>query len=388
MVKRLETEVWNLENCSGCGMCVAACSKQVLGWNGESHPVVQSRTKTLGLSKTTLDSCTFCRKFCEEVCPRLEHWMPIEAESIQAVRARGPVFSGSPNDVIRAVVSAGRSAGLLDGVIMLDLERWSLKPVARIATTVEQIVDTVGPQYLWAPLFDVLNEAVFEHKMQNIAVIGTPCTAQAVRKLRASANPLLKPYQDAIRLSVAVFCTGVYRPEMIEEVLVKRMGVARDQVRRMEISPDRQWLQVTLWDSSVRTIQRQQAESFTRAGCGKCDDFLGESADLAVGSLGAPAEASTLISRSQAGAIFTRNAVQLGLLETSPEVDRQALEAAASEKDRRERAQAFKDLEILMLDGLVDPKKRSDAIQQFIRLYRTPVRPGAVETTPRGCTGC
>jgi len=388
MVKRLETEVWNLENCSGCGMCVAACSKQVLSWNGESHPVVQSRIKTLGLSKTTLDSCTFCRKFCEEVCPRLDHWMPIEAESIQAVRARGPVFSGAPNDVIRAVVSAGRSAGLLDGMIMLDLERWSLKPVARIASTVEQIVDMVGPQFLWAPLFDVLNEAVFEHKMENIAVIGTPCTAQAVRKLRASANPLLKPYQDAIRLSVAVFCTGVYRPEMIEEVLVKRMGVAREQVRRMEISPDRQWLQVTLWDGSVRTIQRQQAENFTRAGCGKCDDFLGESADLAVGSLGAPAEASTLISRSQAGAIFTRNAIQLGLLETSPEVDREALEAAASEKDRRERAQAFKDLEILMLDGLVDPKKRSDAIQQFIRLYRTPVRPGAVETTPRGCTGC
>lgn len=388
MVKRLEADVWDLDNCSGCGMCVAACSKQVLAWNGESHPVVQSRTKTLGLSKTTLDSCSFCRKFCEEVCPRLDHWMPIEAETIQAARARGPVFSGAPNDVIRAVVSAGRSAGLLDGMIMLDLERWSLKPVARIGTTVEQIVDTVGPQYLWAPLFDVLNEAVFEQKMQNIAVIGTPCTAQAVRKLRASTNPLLKPYQDAIRLSVAVFCTGVYKPEMVEEVLVKRMNVTRDQVRRLEISPDRQWLQVTLWDGSVRTIQRQQAESFTRPGCGKCDDFLGESADLAVGSLGAPAEASTLIARSQAGAIFTRNAIQMGLLETTPEVDRQALEAAASEKDRRERAQAFKDLEILMLDGLVDPKKRADAIQQFIRLYRTPVRPGAVENTPRGCTGC
>ncbi|TLN09763.1 4Fe-4S dicluster domain-containing protein, partial [bacterium] len=87
MVKRLESEVWELDNCSGCGMCVAACSKQVLVWQEESHPVKQVRTKTLGLSKTTLDSCTFCRKFCEEVCPRLEHWMPIEAQTIQAVHA-------------------------------------------------------------------------------------------------------------------------------------------------------------------------------------------------------------------------------------------------------------------------------------------------------------
>jgi hypothetical protein len=41
-----------------------------------------------------------------------------------------------------------------------------------------------------------------------------------------------------------------------------------------------------------------------------------------------------------------------------------------------------------MLDGLADPKKRSEAIQQFVRLYRTPARPGSVEHTPRGCTGC
>ncbi|MCE5209743.1 MAG: Coenzyme F420 hydrogenase/dehydrogenase, beta subunit C-terminal domain [Chloroflexi bacterium] len=389
MVKRLETEVWELDNCSGCGMCVAACSKQVLAWQDDGHPVLQTRTKNLGLSKTTLDSCSFCQKFCEEVCPRLDHWMPIEAQTIQAVHARGPIFSGAPNDVIRAVISAGRSAGLLDGMIMLDLDRWNLKPVARIGTTVEQIVDTVGPQYLWAPIFDMLNEAIFEQKMENIAVIGTPCTAQAIRKLRSSTNPLLKPYQDAIRLSVAVFCTGVYKPEMIEEVLVNRMNVPRDQVRRLEISPDRQWLRATLWAGSVRTIQRQQAESYSRPGCGKCDDFLGESADLAVGSLGAPADASTMIVRSQTGDIFVRNAIQMGLLEATPDaVDLQALEAAASEKDRRERAQAFKDLEILMLDGLVDPKKRSEAIQQFIRLYRTPARPGVVENVPRGCTGC
>ncbi len=388
MVKRLEQEVWELDNCSGCGMCVAACSKQVLAWNGESHPVRQARTKTLGLSKTTLDSCTFCRKFCEEVCPRLEHWLPIEAQLIEAARARGPVFSGAPNDVVRAIISAGRTTGLLDGMIMLDLDRWTLEPVARIGSTVENIVDTVGPQYLWAPVFDVLNEAVYEQKMENIAVIGTPCTAQAIRKLRNSTSPLLKRYQDAIRLSVAVFCTGVFKPEMIEEVLVKRMNVNREQVQRLEISPDRQWLQATLWDGSVRTIQRQQAESFTRPGCGKCDDFLGESADLAVGTLGAPADASTLIIRSQAGDIFVRNAAQMGLLETLPDVDVQALEAAASEKDRRERAQAFKDLEILMLDGLADPKKRGDAIQQFIRLYRTPARPGVIENVPKGCTGC
>jgi len=367
---------------------VAACSKQVLAWQEDSHPVVEKRTKTLGLSKTTLDSCSFCQKFCEEACPRLERWLPVEARTVRAARARGPVYSGSPNDIIRAILSAGRSAGLLDGVVMLDVDPWTLQPVARVVTTVEQIVSTVGPQYLWAPVFEKLNQAVFEFGMKSIAIVGSPCTAQAIRKLKNSSNPRLQNYKDVIRLTVAVFCTGIYKPELVEEVLVKRMGVGREQVRRLEISPDRAWMRAVLWDGSMRTVPRQQAEQYTRPGCGKCDDYLGESADLAVGSLGAPADASTLIIRTQSGDVFSRNAVQMGLLETTPEVDIQALEKAASEKDRRERAQAFKDLEILMLDGLADPQKRAEAIQQFVRLYRTPVQAGGVEHTPRGCTGC
>jgi len=276
----------------------------------------------------------------------------------------------------------------LDGVVMLDVDPWQLKPVARVVSSVEEIVSAMGPQYLWAPVFDALNEAVFEREMQDIAIVATPCAAQAVRKLKSSTNPRLKPYQDALRLTIAIFCTGIYRPEVVEEVLVKRMDVAPEMVKRMEISPDREWMRAVLWDGSVRTIPRQQAESFTRPGCGSCDDYLGESADIAVGALGAPEGASTLIIRSRAGDVFLRNAIQLNLLETTHRVNEAVLAEAAEEKDRRERARAFKDLQILMLDALADPIKRGEAIQQFVRLYRTPMRGNAPQVVKSGCTGC
>jgi coenzyme F420 hydrogenase subunit beta len=394
MVQRLITEVWELGNCAGCGMCVATCSKQVLRWDGvavgdiRDHPILEQRTKNLGYSKTTLDTCSFCQQLCEEACPRLERWLPFEAQTILAARARGPVKSGEPNDVIRAILAAGRSAGLVDGVVTLDLDPWELKPVARVAETVEEIVDNLGPQYLWAPVFDALNEAVFERGLENIAVVGTPCAAQAIRKLRASTNPRLLPYQKAIRLSIAIFCTGIYQPQMIDELLVKRMDVSRNEVKHLAVSPDRQWLTAVLWDNSVRMIPRQQAEGFTRTGCGVCDDYLGESADLAVGTVGAPESASTLIIRSRTGDIFVRNALQMNLLETTHDVDQSAIAQAAEEKDRRQRAQAFKDLRVLMLDALADPQKHNEAVAQFVRLYRTPVRPGATEKMRNGCTGC
>jgi hypothetical protein len=78
----------------------------------------------------------------------------------------------------------------------------------------------------------------------------------------------------------------------------------------------------------------------------------------------------------------------MNLLETSHRVDETALAAAAAEKDRRERAQSFKDLQILMLDGLSDPFKRNEALQMFARLYRTPERAGGAREPRSGCTGC
>ena len=388
MSKRLDTEVWSLDNCAGCGLCVATCSKGVLMWDKGDHPVVRHQLKTVGYSKSNLDSCTFCQKFCEESCPRLERWMPREARVILSAQARGPIKSGAPNDVVRAILAAGRTTGLLDGVVMLDLDPWKLEPHSNIAESIEQIVDNLGPQYLWAPVFDSLNRAIFDLGMKNLAVFSTPCSAQAIRKLKSSKNPRLKPYQEAIRLSIAIFCTGTYKPQVIEEILVKRMDVSPEQVKRIEISADRDWMRAVLWDGSVRTIPRQEAERYTRPGCGTCDDYLGESADIAVGTLGAPDNLSTLIIRTRAGDIFVRNAVQLNLLETNTQVDLEALAAAAEEKDRRERARVFKDLQILMLDGLTDPYKRNEAIQQFIRLYRTPRQPMGLETAGGGCTGC
>ncbi len=388
MVKRLEAEVWSQNNCAGCGLCVAVCSKQVLRWDGEDHPVLEKRPKVVGFTKGNLDSCSFCQKFCEEACPRLERWSPLETQATLSVKARGPVKSGAPNDIIRAILTAGRSAGLIDGVAMLDLDPWTLEPLARIATTVEDIVDTVGPQYLWAPVFDVLNEAVFRWKMENLAVVGAPCASEAIRKLRDSTNPRLKPYQSSLRLRISIFCTGMYQPELVDEVLIRRMGLHRDQIKRLEVSPDRKWLHAVLWDGSKHSIPRQLAEEYTRPGCATCNDYLGDSADLAVGTLGAPEGASTLIVRSQAGDVFARNAIQMNLLETGPAVDQEALTASRQEKGRRAAAQDLMDLKLLMLDALADPLQHNEAVRQFIRLYRTPARVNEPDRPQNGCTGC
>ncbi len=211
MSTRLQQEVWALHRCSGCGVCVAACSKGVLHWGAEQHPLLEERQKALGLSHIKLRTCEVCEKFCELSCPRLVDWTPMEPRAAVSARSAGVVRSGEPNDVLRALLVAARSAELVDGVVMLDMDPWTLKPVARVATTVDEMVGSMGAQYLWAPVLSALNEAVFRLGLTRLAVVGSPCVAEGARRLMKTDHQRLGPYQRAIRLTLSTFWTSEMR---------------------------------------------------------------------------------------------------------------------------------------------------------------------------------
>jgi len=389
MSTRLQQKVWALDRCSGCGVCVAACSKGVLYWNEEQHPLLETREKALGLSHIKMQTCEVCQKFCELCCPRLVESTPMEPRTMVSARSASVVHSGAPNDVIQALLVAARSANLIDGAVVLDMDPWTLEPVARVVTTVDEIVSTVGMQYLWAPVLSVLNEAIFEWGLTKLAVVGYPCVAEGARQLMNAENERLWPYQQAIRVTIAPFCTGVYMPDMVAELLERGVGIPRHQIRSLTTMTMDGKLAILLWDGSERTIPLTDVEPFTRHGCGSCDDYLGESADIAVGAIGAQPGHATLIVRTLAGEIFVQNARGFGLLETRAQVDEAALNAAKAEKDRRARAQAFDQFHILMLGALSDPGKRAQVRERFVSLYGTP-QGGATrrEVCDVSCSGC
>jgi coenzyme F420 hydrogenase subunit beta len=394
MSKQMEREVWALDRCSGCGLCVATCSKGMLYWDEEAkHPIREVRQKRIGLTQIPLDSCTFCQVFCGETCHRLYQWEGLPAKRQVSAKAKGPVESGEPMDVIRALLIANLSAGALDGVIVNDVGERALQPRARVMTRVEELADNLGVQGLWVPTLDVLNEAVYERKLHNVAVVGTPCVSEAIRTLRGSDNERLEPYKRALRLSVAVFCTGVYYAGPVARFIEEQMGIPAREVKRVYASPRERELSVVLWDDSVKTVDLSKIEGYTRSGCAVCDDYLGESADIAVGKVGAKEGYSTLITRSEAGEDCLRNAVDLGLLEIVDEVDTRALKKAKEEKQRRDRAQAFDDLMLMMLDALREPQKRAEVREEFVRLYEVetvaePVEEGTRHGTCGQCSGC
>lgn len=389
MSTKLQQEVWALDRCSGCGVCVDACSKGVLYWDDDQHPLLEHREKVLGLTRIKLRACEVCEKFCELSCPRLAEMMPIQPLNMFSARAKGVVQSGDPSDIIRSLLVSARSAGLIDGVIMLDLNPWTMQPEARIALSVHDIVSGIGVQYLWAPVLSKLNEAIFEMGLTNLAIVGPPCVAEGVRRLTEAENSRLWPYKEAIRFTIARFCNGIYMPEMISELIEKGMGIPRNNIRELTTSISEGTFNVTLRDDEVRTKPLTESDAYTRRGCASCSDFLGQSADIALGNVGAEPDHAAVIVRSAMGEVVVQNAIRFELLKAFSQVDKEALLEAQALKDRRSRAQAFDDLHILMLEALEDPKKQTQVQKCFVRLYEN--QQGQTKTRRKvdvGCGGC
>jgi coenzyme F420 hydrogenase subunit beta len=288
-----------------------------------------------------------------------------------SARAIGALPGGEPNDVVRNLLIAARGSGMIDGALMMDANRAG-RTRARIVTSAGEIAEMAGYQQIWTPLLDALNDAVFDLGLKNIAIVSTPCTAEAVRRMTDSTHERLAMYRNAIRLNVAMFCTGIYQPEGLRDALTNGMDIAPEQLRRLTASPREGKLRAELWDGTVRELELTEADKFTRAGCARCDDYLGESADIAVGPVGAKDGYSTMVVRTQIGQSAVQNAMTMKLLETVDEVNAGALERASADKDRRERAQAFDELQVMALDALRDPRKLAEVKIRFDLLYGRP----------------
>jgi coenzyme F420 hydrogenase subunit beta len=335
--------------------------------------------------------------------------VPREPLRVVSARSAGVVWRGDPNSVIQALLVAARSSGLIDGAILLDVDPWSLAPAARIAATIDEIVAGAGMQFIWTPVLSRLNEAIFDLGLTRLAVVGAPCVAAAVRRLSGASACLsgasaclsgasaclmeaeerrLWPYRQALRVTLASFCTGMYMPGLVTGLLYEGMGIVPGSIHGLATREAEGVLRVFVWGSPPRDVPLTEVQAFTRRGCATCHDYLGESADLAIGHVGALPNHSTLITRSMAGEALVRNALGHGLLQIEAQADVTALDEARAAKDRRARAEAFAECRIVMLESLLDPKGRAEAKRRFASLYGARVGVARKEDGNGGCGGC
>ncbi|WOF16218.1 4Fe-4S dicluster domain-containing protein [Methanoplanus sp. FWC-SCC4] len=331
--EKLKKEVWDRDNCSGCGACVAVCPADAIVFldNDKSHPV------NTGYCKDLNDNVP-CGA-CYSVCPRtdsanIKGSMMGDFLEIKAAKSAYEVSGKQSGGAVTAILSNALDKGFIDAVVTVSEDKWNHKPKSVVITSKEAMIYSAGSRYnWWIPTLFALKEAVFKKKYANIAVIGTPCAVSALRLMKESDNDLLKPFGKSIRLIFGLFCTETFDYEsLVEGKLKNEFGIEAWEIERLDVKGR---LEVTLTDGTKNDISLKDLEGCIRKGCLSCTDLTAVDSDISAGAIGSPEGYTTIVVRTEEGKGFLTSAVNSGNLVLSDDVDLGPIERLAEKKAKR-----------------------------------------------------
>ncbi len=311
----LLTEVVESGKCASCGTCVVSCPFGSLEL-AKGKPSLVKECKVCGI--------------CAQACPRYNLALE-KAEAFTFGRIRNPqeqfgiyrriaIAQAKPSDIQKtrqdggaatAMLAAALKSGLLDGaVVSSKSQEKPFLPVPVLATTPEQIVESAGTKYTCSSALLALPEVIKQKKTQ-VALVGTPCQIQAVRKMQMNN---VKKMSAPIKYLVGLMCSECFDYEGLMETHIKgKLGINLSDITKMNIKGK----MLVTTPAGTTAIPLADVKPYVRTSCGVCEDFSSELADVSVGGLGLDGWTFTII-RTEKGEELFSNAEKAGFLESKP----------------------------------------------------------------------
>lgn len=279
----LDSQVIQKDLCTGCGACQGLCSY----WG--SH-----RGRTI-----CYYDCERADGRCQHFCPRmptdlaaLQHKAFPDTEimpelgpfrSLHLARAADPAIRGGAQHggVVTALTELALREGFIDGAV-LTRAKDTLDPEGVVVTDPAQVRTCSGSSFQIPPTLAALNRALREDKLHSLGVVGTPCKALAVCKMRCDPLPENDNHAGNIKLVIGLFCGWGLDWDGLE-ALTKRsvpsgaahVDIPPSKYHAIEFTP--------CGGGETVSVNLDEVLPLVRPACRACADMTAEFADLSVG---------------------------------------------------------------------------------------------------------
>ncbi len=330
----LFTEVVTSGLCTGCAGCIVACPHDVLRYDdtgGHYKPFHVEEDGGPTDCTHGIKGCTMCTR----ACPRFRTWEPEADVHLHGRERTDDEVSGIEGQVLLAratdpeVLAAGQDGGLvsalliwalehdvIDAALVSDLEgdgsTW--KAVPAVATDRASVLRSAGSRYTYSANTLAYPEAV-AGGAERIALVGMGCQASAPAIMAArKAGKIAR----RLSLSIGLLCSKSFDDAIFPELFEARYGLARADMVKMNIKGV---FQVWMRDGSYHEVPLKEAHGWTRDGCNACPDFAAEHADISTGGIGANADWTLTLVRTERGRELIDAMVEGDALEVRPGSD-------------------------------------------------------------------
>jgi coenzyme F420 hydrogenase subunit beta len=330
--------IWKVvENslCTGCGTCVGICPLDAIEMEIEHK-------KGIYIPQLDEEECNQCG-LCFDVCP---------GHSVDFRKLNQEIFGKEPEDVllgnyincyaghatdydirynsasgglVTALLIYALEQGMIDGALVTRMKKDNpLEPEPFIARTKDEIIEAAKSKYCPVPANIDLREIL--HTEGKYAVVGLPCHIQGVRK----AELINKKLKQRIVLHFGLLCSS-NRTFLATEYMLRKAGINPQEVARFDYRGQGNLGQFV---ATLRNGKRYSLpfleyyvkllrSFFIPTRCTLCSDHSCELADISFGDIGFPEfqhdsiGISSIISRSEVGDRFLKQATSAGIIELS-----------------------------------------------------------------------
>ncbi len=324
--KDLAIEVVDKGICGKCGGCVSFCSA------GELNALEMGENDLPRYANE--DKCLRCG-ICYLICPQTGM---LNAELQTKIGWKPPIgnyqritSAQATNKKLRAICTDG---GVVTALLLHLLDRnlingavvsKKIGPFARkavVARTTEDLMEAAGSTFsgslhleelggkytTYTPILSTV-KSLEKGYLRDIAVVGTPCQINAIRKMQCLG--ILPAH--LIKYTIGLFCIENFSfDDVMRERLEKKLDINLENIVKLNIKDD---FIITLTKGVTIHVPLEEVDEVARPACFACQDFSNEYADISVGGLGSPDGYTTVLTRTELGASVYDGALRKGYIQ-------------------------------------------------------------------------